>query len=61
MYLLWLGEWGFRTFGYTMLREDIAVQGIYTVGITPGASGAPYATIILIILFSLSLLQKKST
>jgi hypothetical protein len=37
MYLLWLFEWSFRTFGYPLIREDIAVQGIYTVGATPGA------------------------
>ena len=59
MYLLWLFEWSFRTFGYPLIREDIAVQGIYTVGATPGAVGAPYITFILIILFSLSLIQKK--
>ena len=59
MYLLWLFEWSFRTFGYPLIREDIAVQGIYTVGATPGAVGAPYITFLLIILFSLSLMQKK--
>ena len=59
MYLLWLFEWGFRTFGYPLIREDITIQGIYTLGATPGAVGAPYATFLLIILFSLSLIQKK--
>jgi hypothetical protein len=42
-----------------LIREDIAVQGIYAVGATPGAVGAPYITFLLIILFSLSLIQKK--
>jgi|TARA_B110000914_G_scaffold189243_1_gene174592 hypothetical protein len=59
MYLIWLFEWSFRTFGYPLIRDEIAVQGLYTNGITPGASFAPYATILLIILFGLSLLQKK--
>tara|TARA_B100000787_G_scaffold10346_1_gene7816 strand:- start:1530 stop:1997 length:468 start_codon:yes stop_codon:yes gene_type:complete len=59
MYLLWLFEWGFRTFGYPLIREDITIQGIYTLGATPGEVGAPYATFLLIILFSLSLIQKK--
>jgi len=59
MYLIWLFEWSFRTFGYPLIRDEIAVQGLYTNSITPGASFAPYATILLIILFGLSLLQKK--
>ena len=33
--------------------------GIYTVDATPGAVGAPYVTLVLIILFILSLIQKK--
>ena len=32
MYLLWLFEWAFRTFGYPLIREEIAVQGLYTNG-----------------------------
>ena len=60
MYLLWLFEWGFRTFGYPLIREDITIQGIYTLGATPGEVGAPYATFLLIILFSLSLVQKNN-
>ena len=60
MYLLWLFEWSFRTFGYSLIREDIAVQGIYTIGATPGAVGAPYVAFILIIFFSLSLMQKNN-
>jgi len=59
MYLLWLFEWGFRTFGYPLIREEITIQGIYTLGATPGEVGAPYTTFLLIILFSLSLIQKK--
>jgi hypothetical protein len=60
MYLFWLFEWSFRTFGYPLMREDIVIQGIYTVGATPGAAWAPYVTFVLIILFSLSLIQKNN-
>jgi hypothetical protein len=58
IYLLWLFEWGFRTFGYPLLKEEIAVQGLYTNGMTPGTVGAPFITILLLILFSLSLLKR---
>jgi hypothetical protein len=58
MYLLWLFEWGFRTFGYPLLREEISVQGLYTNGTTPGVIGAPFITILLLILFILSLLKR---
>lgn len=60
MYLLWLFEWSFRTFGYPLIREDIALQGIYTVGVTPGVVGAPFITFTLVILFTLSLIQKNN-
>ena len=57
MYLLWLFEWAFRTFGYPLIREEIAVQGLYTYGITPGSVGAPYISIVLLILFGLSIFK----
>ena len=59
MYLIWIFEWGFRTFGYPLIRDQIAVQELYTNGITPGVSYAPYATLLLIILFGLSILDRK--
>jgi hypothetical protein len=59
MYLVWLFEWSFRLFGYSVIREPIAVQGVYTVDVTPGIAFAPYVSLLLIILFSLSLLEKK--
>jgi hypothetical protein len=42
-----------------VIREPIAVQGVYTVDVTPGIALAPYVSLLLIILFSLSLLEKK--
>jgi hypothetical protein len=59
MYLFWFFEWSFRTIGYSFIRESIAVQGVYTVDVTPGATLAPYVSLLLIILLSISLLQKK--
>ena len=58
MYLLWLFEWAFRTLGYPLIREEIAVQGLYTHGMTPGSVGAPYILIILLVLFGLSIFKK---
>jgi len=57
MYLLWLFEWAFRALGYPLIRDDITIQGIYTYGMTPGSVGAPYISIILLVLFGLSILK----
>ena len=59
MYLFWFFEWSFRTIGYSFIRESIAVQGVYTVDVIPGVTLAPYVSLLLIILLSISLLQKK--
>ena len=59
MYLLWIFEWAFRTFGYPLIREEIAVQGLYTYGMTPGSVGAPFISIILLVLFGLSIFKNK--
>ena len=60
MYLLWLFEWTFRNFGYPLIREEIAVQGLYTHGMTPGSMGAPYILIILLALFGLSIFKNNN-
>jgi hypothetical protein len=57
--MIWLFEWGFRTFGYPLIRDQIAVQELYTNNMTPGVSYAPYVTLLLIILFGLSILDRK--
>mgnify|MGYP006110242627 CR=1 FL=1 len=59
MYIFWLFEWSFRLFGYPLIREEIAVQGLYTTNITPGVYYAPLAALILIISFGLSILERK--
>ena len=59
MYIFWLFEWGFRLFGYPLIKEEIAIQGLYTTNITPGVYYAHLAALILIILFGLSILDRK--
>ena len=59
MRLFWMFEWGFRVFRYPLIREEIAIQGIYTSGVTPGVSYAFVPALIIIILFGLSILDKK--
>tara|TARA_B100001093_G_scaffold459056_1_gene471919 strand:- start:553 stop:738 length:186 start_codon:yes stop_codon:yes gene_type:complete len=61
MYLFWLFEWSFRTIGYQLMRDSIAVQGVYTIDATPGVALGPYVSLLLIILFILSLIQKKQS
>ena len=59
MCLFWMFEWGFRVLGYPLIREEIDIQGIYTSGVTPGISYAFLPALIAIILFGLSILDKK--
>ncbi len=61
MYLFWLFEWSFRTIGYQLMSDSIAVQGVYTIDATPGVALGPYVSLLLIILFILSLIQKKQS
>ena len=59
MYVFWLLEWGSRIFLYPLIREDIAIIGLYTNNITPGVEFAPYVVILIALLFLLSLTDKK--
>jgi hypothetical protein len=59
MYVFWLLEWGSRIFFYPIIREDIAIIGLYTNNITPGVEFAPYIVILIALLFLLSLTDKK--
>ena len=60
MYVFWLLEWGSRIFFYPIIREDIAIMGLYTNNITPGVEFAPYIVILIASLFLLSLTDKKN-
>lgn len=58
MYLLWVFEWGIRTFLYPLMLGNLTASIIYSDGVTPGAVGAPYVTVLLLIFFVLSLKEK---
>ncbi len=58
MYLLWILEWGIRTFLYPVMSGDLTASIIYSDGVTPGAVGAPYVTVLLLIFFVLSLKKR---
>ena len=55
MYLFWLFEWAGRLWLYPLIREDLISTGIYTNGVTPGVSGAPFVFGLLILFFALSI------
>ena len=58
MFIFWLIEWGGRQIIYPLLGKSLHDIGDYTSGITPGAEGAPYVTILLIIFLVLSMREK---
>ena len=58
MYVFWLVEWSVRAFLYPLTEKSVAVYGAYTSGITPGAVGAPFVTILLVAFLILSLREK---
>ena len=59
MFIFWLIEWSGRLFLYPLIGRATIDSGLYSTGITPGAEGAPYATILLAIFLILSLREKK--
>lgn len=59
MYLFWILEWSVRIFIYPLIREEIAIQGLYTTASTPGVFLAPYITGMLVAFFILSMLERK--
>ncbi len=58
MYLFWLIEWSIRLFLYPLMGKSVADGGLYTSSIIPGAVGAPFVTILLVIFLILSLREK---
>ena len=58
MYLFWLIEWSGRLFLYTLLGKSVLASGIYSSGNTPGVEGAPYVTVLLILLLLLSMREQ---
>ena len=60
MYLFWLIEWSGRLFLYPLLGKSVLASGIYSSGNTPGVEGAPYVTVLLILLLLLSMREQKN-
>ena len=58
MYVFWLFEWSVRAFLYPFMEKSVAVDGLYTSSIAPGALGAPFVTILLLVFLILSLREK---
>jgi len=54
MYLFWILEWGVRVFYYPNFKQNFD-PNLYTTGLPPGVEGAPYAFIMLLVLFLLSI------
>ena len=57
MNIFWAIEWGARLFLYPLIREDI---GAYTTDLTPGIDMAPLAFILIVVMFFLSIANRKS-
>jgi hypothetical protein len=58
MYVFWLIEWSGRLFLYPLLGKSALASGIYSSGNTPGVEGAPYVTVLLILLLLLSMREQ---
>jgi hypothetical protein len=52
-------EWSGRIFLYPLLGKSALASGIYSSGNTPGVEGAPYVTVLLILLLLLSMREQK--
>ncbi|MDA9932666.1 hypothetical protein N9F45_00705 [Gammaproteobacteria bacterium] len=60
MNVFWLIDWGLRLFIYPLIRVDVGTIGIYTTDSTPGIDGAPVAFGIIVIVFLLSVANKRN-
>ena len=58
LYILWLTEWSVRNFYYPQVM-GITEMSAYKTGVTPGAVGAPYLFVALLIFFLLSIRASK--
>jgi len=54
MYVFWILEWGVRLFYYPNFVKHLD-PNLYKTGFTPGAEGAPYTLVLLLVLFLLSI------
>ncbi len=56
MSLFWVVDWSLRF----LISDDITTIGVYTTSNTPGADGAPIALAVTVIIFLLSIANKKN-
>ena len=52
-------DWGQRLFIYPFIREDITVVGVYNNDLTPGSELAPIVFAITVLLFLISVANRK--
>tara|TARA_B100000768_G_C11058146_1_gene281247 strand:+ start:103 stop:600 length:498 start_codon:yes stop_codon:yes gene_type:complete len=60
MNIFWIVDWGYRIVVYPLLRGDLAIIGLYTTDITPGKEFAPFMFGLTIVLFLISIANKKN-
>ena len=59
MNIFWMIDWGQRLFIYPFIREDITVVGLYNNDLTPGLELAPIVFAITVLLFLISVANRK--
>ncbi|MBR51063.1 MAG: hypothetical protein CMD58_00930 [Gammaproteobacteria bacterium] len=59
MSVFWMLDWGQRLFIYPFIRMDIFATGEYTNGLTPGVDLAPIVFAITVVMFLVSITNKK--
>ena len=59
MNIFWMMDWGQRLFIYPFIREDITLIGLYNNDLTPGSELAPVVFAITVLLFLISIANKK--
>ncbi|MDB9898771.1 hypothetical protein OAD25_03725 [Gammaproteobacteria bacterium] len=61
MSVFWVLDWGQRLFLYPLIREDITSIGEYTINITPGVDLAPLPFAIAVVIFLISVANKRES
>jgi hypothetical protein len=59
MNIFWMMDWGQRLFIYPFIREDITVVGLYNNDLTPGSELASIAFAMTVLLFLISVANRK--
>ena len=61
MSVFWILDWGQRLFLYPLIREDVTSIGEYTTNITPGVDLAPLPFVIAVVIFLISVANKRES